>query len=48
MRRRKNETKENKNHIYDYIRIFSCLLVIGIHCYSGNFKLSDIFYNVIR
>ena len=33
--------KENRNHIYDYIRIFSCLLVIGIHCYSGNFKLSD-------
>ena len=40
MRKRK-ETKENRNHIYDYIRVFSCLLVIGIHCYVTNMSLTN-------
>lgn len=45
MRKRK-ETKDNRNYIYDYIRVFSCLLVIGIHCYSGKLELNDIEYYI--
>lgn len=39
--RKQKETKDNRNYIYDYIRVFSCLLVIGIHCYSGNMTLTN-------